>query len=76
MVLVEKTNKIIESVEPDHHMSTASIAQKLKIAQKAVGGHLKMAGQRQKLDECMPHELTRENLLNLILICESLLNRI
>ncbi|XP_071747280.1 histone-lysine N-methyltransferase SETMAR-like [Lepeophtheirus salmonis] len=57
-------------VKLDRHVITYSIANELKIIQKAVQKHLHKAGLKK-----MPHELTQNNLLDLIDVCDSLLKR-
>lgn len=73
--IVKNVDKIMDYVESDRHVSTVSIAQELKIAQKTVWNHLNKAGYKKKLDVWVPHELTQKNLMDRISICESLLNR-
>ena len=58
--IVDNVDKIMEIVESDRHVSTVSIAQELKIAQKTVWNHLKKAGYTKKLDVWVPHELTKK----------------
>ncbi|KAJ0171629.1 hypothetical protein K1T71_013179 [Dendrolimus kikuchii] len=47
----------------------------LGIDHKTVLAHLKKAGYTKKLDIWVPHELTERNLMNRVLICDSLLRR-
>ncbi|KAJ0182071.1 hypothetical protein K1T71_002793 [Dendrolimus kikuchii] len=47
----------------------------LGIDHKTVLVHLKKAGYIKKLDIWVPHELTERNLMNRVLICDSLLRR-
>ncbi|GFU77465.1 histone-lysine N-methyltransferase SETMAR [Trichonephila clavipes] len=69
--VIENFGKITEIIEVDWHVSSRSIAQKLKIDHKTVLNHLLKVGFK-KLDVCVPHQLTPENMMNRISICESL----
>ncbi|CAH2216963.1 jg20785 [Pararge aegeria aegeria] len=69
---------IFEKVEQDRHISsytTYNVAEELGIDHKTVLEHLKITGYTKKLDIWVPHELTERNLMNRVLICDSLLRR-
>ncbi|KAJ0171056.1 hypothetical protein K1T71_013255 [Dendrolimus kikuchii] len=73
--VTDKTDAIFEKVEQDRHISSYDVAKKLRIDHKTVLVHLKTAGYTKKLDIWVPHELTERNLMNRVLICDSLLRR-
>ncbi|KAJ0175163.1 hypothetical protein K1T71_009304 [Dendrolimus kikuchii] len=54
-------------------ISSYDVAAELRIDHKTVLAHLKKAGYTKKLDIWVPHELTERNLMNRVLICDSLL---
>ncbi|KAJ0177351.1 hypothetical protein K1T71_007360 [Dendrolimus kikuchii] len=56
-------------------MSSYDVAGELEIDHETVLAHLKKAGYTKKLDIWVPHELTEKNLINRVLICDSLLRR-
>ncbi|KAJ0178922.1 hypothetical protein K1T71_005697 [Dendrolimus kikuchii] len=62
-------------MEQDWHISSYDVAGELGIDHKTVLAHLKKAGYTKKLDIWVPHELTERNLMNRVLICDSLLRR-
>ena len=64
---------IFEKVEQD--ISSYDVAEELGIDHKTVLAHLKKTGYTKKLDIWVPHELTERILMNLVLICDSLLRR-
>ncbi|KAJ0177011.1 hypothetical protein K1T71_007020 [Dendrolimus kikuchii] len=68
-------HSIFEKVEQDRHISSYDVAGELGIDHKTVLAHLKKAGYTKKLDIWVPHELTERNLMNRVLICDSLLRR-
>ncbi|KAJ0176139.1 hypothetical protein K1T71_008313 [Dendrolimus kikuchii] len=72
---MDKINAIFEKVEQDWHISSYDVAGELGIDHKTVLAHLKKAGYTKKLDIWVPHELTERNLMNRVLICDSLLRR-
>ncbi|KAJ0181732.1 hypothetical protein K1T71_002454 [Dendrolimus kikuchii] len=57
------------------HISSYDVAGELGIDHKTVLAHLKKAGYAKKVDIWVPHELTERNLMNRVLICDSLLRR-
>ncbi|KAJ0180942.1 hypothetical protein K1T71_003027 [Dendrolimus kikuchii] len=59
----------------DRHISSYDVAGELGIDHKTVLAHLKKAGYTKQLDIWVPHELTERNLMNRLLICDSLLRR-
>ncbi|KAJ0184081.1 hypothetical protein K1T71_000504 [Dendrolimus kikuchii] len=71
----DKIDAIFEKVEQDRHISSYDVAGELAIDHKTVLAHLKKAGYTKKLDIWVPHELTERNLMNRVLICDSLLRR-
>ncbi|KAJ0183809.1 hypothetical protein K1T71_000232 [Dendrolimus kikuchii] len=73
--VTDKIDAIFEKVEQDRHISSYDIAGELGIDHKTVLAHLKKAGYTKKLDIWVPHELTERNLMNRVLICDSLLRR-
>ncbi|KAJ0178875.1 hypothetical protein K1T71_005650 [Dendrolimus kikuchii] len=68
-----KIDAIFEKVKQDRHISSYDVAGELGIDHKTVLAHLKKAGYTKKLDIWVPHELTERNLMNHVLICDSLL---
>ncbi|XP_045540347.1 histone-lysine N-methyltransferase SETMAR-like [Papilio machaon] len=66
---------IFEKVEQDWHISSYDVAEELGIEHKTVLAHLKENGYTKKLDIWVPHELSERNLMNRVLICDSLLRR-
>ncbi|KAJ0178580.1 hypothetical protein K1T71_005355 [Dendrolimus kikuchii] len=72
---MDKIDAIFEKVEQDRHISSYDVAGELGIDHKTVLAHLKKAGYTKKLDIWVPHELTERNLMNRVLICDSLLRR-
>ncbi|KAJ0175168.1 hypothetical protein K1T71_009309 [Dendrolimus kikuchii] len=73
--VTDKIDAIFEKVEQDQHISSYDVAGELGIDHKTVLAHLKKAGYTKKLDIWVPHELTKRNLMNRVLICDSLLRR-
>ncbi|KAJ0179247.1 hypothetical protein K1T71_004959 [Dendrolimus kikuchii] len=73
--VTDKIDVIFEKVEQDRHISSYNVAGELGIDHKTVLAHLKKAGYTKKLDIWVPHELTERNLMNRVLICDSLLRR-
>ncbi|KAJ0174870.1 hypothetical protein K1T71_009978 [Dendrolimus kikuchii] len=73
--VTDKIDAIFEKVEQDRHISSYDVAGELGIDHKTVLAHLKKAGYTKKLDIWVPHELTERNLMNRVLICDSLLRR-
>ncbi|GFU94942.1 histone-lysine N-methyltransferase SETMAR [Trichonephila clavipes] len=49
--VVENVDKMTEKIEVDRHVSSCSIAQKLKIDHKTVLSHLRKVGFKKKLDD-------------------------
>ncbi|KAJ0174927.1 hypothetical protein K1T71_009068 [Dendrolimus kikuchii] len=70
--VTDKIDAIFEKVEQDRHISSYDVAGELGIDHKTVLAHLKKAGYTKKLDIWVPHELTERNLMNRVLICDSL----
>ncbi|XP_070528285.1 histone-lysine N-methyltransferase SETMAR-like [Cardiocondyla obscurior] len=56
--VIENSDKIIEMIEVNRHISSRSIAQELKINHKIVLNHLQKAGFRKKLHVCVKHLFT------------------
>ena len=56
--IVVETDKIVEIIQVDRHVSIRSIGQKLGIDHKTVWNHLQKIGFQKKLDVWVPHELT------------------
>ncbi|KAJ0181233.1 hypothetical protein K1T71_003318 [Dendrolimus kikuchii] len=73
--VTDKIDAIFEKVEQDRPISSYDVAGELGIDHKTVLAHLKKAGYTKKLDIWVPHELTERNLMNRVLICDSLLRR-
>ncbi|KAJ0183521.1 hypothetical protein K1T71_001497 [Dendrolimus kikuchii] len=73
--VTDKIDAIFEKVEQHRHISSYDVAGELGIDHKTVLAHLKKAGYTKKLDIWVPHELTERNLMNGVLICDSLLRR-
>ncbi|GFU69193.1 histone-lysine N-methyltransferase SETMAR [Trichonephila clavipes] len=59
----------------DRHVSSRSIAQKLKIDHKTVLSHLRKVGFKKKLYVWVPHQLTPKNMMDRVFICEALVKR-
>jgi len=71
-----KVYKIIEKVEQDRHISSHDFDKKLNIDYKIILNHLeKEYWIQRKLDVWMPHDLTVNNLMDRIFICEPLLKQ-
>ncbi|KAL0852079.1 hypothetical protein ABMA28_000324 [Loxostege sticticalis] len=73
--ITDKINAIFEKVEQDRHISSYDVAEELGIDHKTVLAHLKKTKYTKNLDIWVPHELTERNLMNRVLICDSLLRR-
>ncbi|KAJ0176832.1 hypothetical protein K1T71_008011 [Dendrolimus kikuchii] len=73
--VTDKIDAIFEKVEQDRHISNYDVAGELGLDHKTVLAHLKKAGYTKKLDIWVPHEFTERNLMNRVLICDSLLRR-
>ncbi|XP_011141333.1 histone-lysine N-methyltransferase SETMAR-like [Harpegnathos saltator] len=71
----KKANDILAKVKQDRHISSYDIGKALKINHRTVLINLEKAGYKKKLNVWVPHNLTRNNLLDRISICESLLKR-
>ncbi|KAA5785601.1 hypothetical protein F3H09_31080 [Pseudomonas aeruginosa] len=65
--ITDKMDAIFEKVEQDRHISSYDVAKELGIDHKTVLAHLKKTGYTKKL--------TERNLMNRVLICDSLLRR-
>ncbi|GFU24480.1 histone-lysine N-methyltransferase SETMAR [Trichonephila clavipes] len=74
--VIENVDKITEIIEVDRHVSSRSIAQKLKIDDKTVLNYLRKVGFKKKLDVWVPHQLTPKNMMGRISICEAKRNEI
>ena len=61
-VLVAETDKIVEIIQVDRHVSICSIGKELDIENKTVWNHSRKIGFQKKLDVWVPHELTQKNL--------------
>ncbi|GFY04071.1 histone-lysine N-methyltransferase SETMAR [Trichonephila clavipes] len=72
---IENVDKITEIIEVDRHVSSRSIAHKLKIDQKSVISHLRKVGFQKNLHVWVPHHLTPKNMMDQISICEALAKR-
>ena len=73
--IVVETDKIVEIIQVDRHVSIRSIGQELGKDHKTVWNHLQKIGFQKKLDVWVPHELTEKNLLDRINACDALLKR-
>ncbi|KAJ0171809.1 hypothetical protein K1T71_012572 [Dendrolimus kikuchii] len=73
--VMDKIDAIFEKVEQDRHICSYDVARELGIDHKTVLAHLKKAGYTKKLDIWVPHELTERNLMNRVLIGDSLIRR-
>ncbi|GBP86185.1 WD repeat-containing protein 7 [Eumeta japonica] len=69
----DEDDAISEKVEEDRHISSYDIAEKLGLDHKTVLTHLKKARYTKKLETWVPQELAERNLMNRVLICDSLL---
>jgi len=54
-------------------LATREIAKRFNIAHTTVSQRLKRLGMTKKADVCVSHELTEKNILDRVMICESLL---
>ncbi|GFW05966.1 histone-lysine N-methyltransferase SETMAR [Trichonephila clavipes] len=72
---MENVDKITEIIEIDRHVSSCSITQELKIGHKTVLSHLSKVGFKKKIDVWAPHQLTPQNMIDRISICEALAKR-
>ncbi|GFX68733.1 histone-lysine N-methyltransferase SETMAR [Trichonephila clavipes] len=70
--VIENVNKITEIVEVDRYVSSRSIAQELKMDHKTVLSPLSKVGLKKKLDVWVSHQITPENMMDRIFICEAL----
>ncbi|GBP25819.1 Histone-lysine N-methyltransferase SETMAR [Eumeta japonica] len=68
----DKVDAIFEKLEQDRHISSYDVAEELEIIYKTVLTHLKKVGYTEMLDTGVPHDLTERNLMNRVLICDSL----
>lgn len=71
--VTDKIDAIFEKVEQDRHISSYDVAEELAIDHRTVLTHLNKVGYTKKLDIWVPPELTERNLMNRVLICDSLL---
>ncbi|GBP44837.1 hypothetical protein EVAR_75706_1 [Eumeta japonica] len=62
----------MEKAEQDRQISSYDLAEELAMDQKTILVHLNKAGHTKKLDNWVQHELTERNLMNRVLICDSL----
>ncbi|GBP03703.1 Histone-lysine N-methyltransferase SETMAR [Eumeta japonica] len=69
--VTEKVDGILEKVQ-DQHISSYDIVEKLGIEHKNLNS-IEKARHPKKPDTWIPHELTERNLMNCVLICDSLL---
>ena len=58
--IVVETDKIVEIIQVDRHVSIHSIGQELGTDHKTVWNHLQKIGFQKKLDVWVPHELTQK----------------
>ena len=58
--IVVETDKIVEIIQVDRHVSSRSIGQELGMDHKIVWNHLQKIGLQKKLDVWVPHELTQK----------------
>ncbi|GBP37003.1 Histone-lysine N-methyltransferase SETMAR [Eumeta japonica] len=70
--VMNKVDANLEKIEQGQH-SSYNIAEKLRIDHKTVLTHLKKPGCTEKHDTLVPHDFTERNLMNSVLICDSLL---
>lgn len=66
-------DQILAAIEVDRHLTTREIAKRFNIAHTTVAKHLKQLGMTKKMDVWVPHELSEKNILDRVMICESLL---
>ncbi|GBP74867.1 Histone-lysine N-methyltransferase SETMAR [Eumeta japonica] len=72
---MDKVDVIFEKVKQDLLINSYDIAEELKTDHKTVLTHLQKAGYTKKHVTWIPHELTERNVMNRMLICDSLLKR-
>ncbi|GFU06647.1 histone-lysine N-methyltransferase SETMAR [Trichonephila clavipes] len=70
--VVENVDKITEIIDVDWHVSSRSIAQKLKIDHTTFLSHLREVGFKKKLDAWTPQQLTPKFMMDRIFISEAL----
>ncbi|XP_055542566.1 histone-lysine N-methyltransferase SETMAR-like [Wyeomyia smithii] len=73
--IVKETDKILEIIQVDRHVSIRLMVQELGIDHKTVWNYLQKIGFQKKLDVWVPHELTHKNLLDRINSCDALQKR-
>lgn len=73
--MVDKDNEIMEIIKQDRHISSYDIAKELGISQQTILNHIEKLGYKKKLDIWVPHNLSQQNLISRISICDSLLKR-
>ncbi|KAJ0182863.1 hypothetical protein K1T71_002232 [Dendrolimus kikuchii] len=73
--VTDEIDTIFQKVEQDRHISSYDVAGEMGIDHKTVLAHFKKSGYTKKLDIWVPHELTERNIMNRVLICDSLLRR-
>ncbi|GFT97510.1 histone-lysine N-methyltransferase SETMAR [Trichonephila clavipes] len=69
--VIENIDKITEIIEIDRPVSSRSTTQDLKIDHKTVLSQLRKVGFKKKLDVLVTHQLTAENMMDRISICEA-----
>ncbi|GBP39353.1 Histone-lysine N-methyltransferase SETMAR [Eumeta japonica] len=73
--VIDKVDAVLKKLEQGQHISSNNVAEELGINHKTVLIHLKKAGYTKKFDTWIPHELTKRNIMNHVVICESLQKR-
>lgn len=68
-------DQILSIIKSDRHISTREIAKRLSVQHSTVARRLNSLGITKKMDNLIPHELTENNLLNRVMVCQSLLKR-
>ncbi|GBP16805.1 Histone-lysine N-methyltransferase SETMAR [Eumeta japonica] len=73
--VTDKVDAILEKAEQDRHISSYGIAQELDIDHRTILTQLEIAEYTEKFKTRVPHVLTEGNLMNRVLICDSLFKR-
>ncbi|XP_020295376.1 histone-lysine N-methyltransferase SETMAR-like [Pseudomyrmex gracilis] len=66
-------DQLLATVKSDRHLTTREIAKRFGIHHTTVMDRLKKLGMVKKLDVWVPHKLSEKNIMDRILMCESLL---
>jgi len=65
-------DQILAAIKMDRYLTTRDITERFNIVHTTISQRLKL-GMTKKADVWVPHELTKKNILDRVMICESLL---